>query len=360
MRFELACLLIAWLPVPVLGQIDLAAPEQATPPDSSTTTEARRDAEPGASAPAVPDEGLWPSKKLMRSMLLRWADEASRQYDLDDRQRSRVREAIVERWESYLTEHRADIQPVVNEFIEMRMDIEPPGQEQVQAWAERAVPVFEEAREQISAGTEEFREILEPRQRAKFELDTLKLGVGLQAARQKLEQWRGGTFDADEFWEPTPSVRHQRREERRRRRAEAAAKVPPTSADAEQNDQISLELAAWDRYVGEFARIFDLDEGQRTTVLSVLTELKNRAKAHGDRRRAEIAELEERIATFEGTEEEATELKKQLTELYGPVDDMFQELKSRIESVPTARQRAEAALEKEGDKKDEDGRTSDE
>jgi hypothetical protein len=74
-------------------------------------------------------------------------------------------------------------------------------------------------------------------------------------------------------------------------------------------------------------------------VLSVLSELKERALSHRDRHRDEIAKLEARIASFGGSEEELPELKGQLTELYGPIDDMFKELKLRIESVLTAEQR---------------------
>ncbi len=349
MLIKVAFVLIALLPLTGVAQTDPVEATRESPSDAGMKEEARSAPSPEAATPSTPSEGLWPSRKLMRSMLLRWADEVSRQYELDDEQRVKMQQAVTQRWEPYLTENRAAIQPVLNEFVEMRMDLEPPGKEQVQAWADRAMPIFEQAREQITAGTEEFREILEPRQRAKFELDALKFGIGLQAARHKLGQWREGTFDPVEFWEPTPSVRHERREDRRRREAEAIAKVPPVTNEAEETDQISLELDAWDKYVREFVKIFNLDEGQRTTASSVLTELKGRAEAHRDRRRSEIADLEHRISTFTGSKEEAAELKRRLAELYGPIDEMFQDLKSRIEPIPTERQRAGAGKEEEKD-----------
>ena len=44
----------------------------------------------------------------------------------------------------------------------------------------------------------------------------------------------------------------------------------------------------------------------------------------------EIVRLEQRIQSNRGTEEELAEIKKQLMELYGPIDDLFKDLKRRI------------------------------
>jgi hypothetical protein len=143
----------------------------------------------------------------------------------------------------------------------------------------------------------------------------------------------------NEVWQPTTSQRRARRAERQRGRGAQGAKTAQAAPEPQETDQIALELTAWEQYVEEFIRIYHLDEGQRTATLSVLAELKERAIAHRDLRRDDIARLEHRIATFTGSEEELGELKKQLTELYGPIDDMFAELKRRIEQIPTAQQR---------------------
>lgn len=282
-------------------------------------------------------EGLWPSPKLLKSMLGRWAEEAGEQYELDDEQRGAVREVVVERWETFLTDNRNEIQPLVNEFIEMRMELDPPGKDRVQAWTEKALPVFERSKEQILKTQDEFRQVLRPGQRVGFELETLKMNAGLGLAEEKLRQWRGGEFDKYEFWEALPKERSARREERRKQRearevAEKAAKLP--------DDQIAVEVGRWEKFVAEFNDRFGLDEGQRNTSFSFLHELKERALSHRDRYREEIGGLERRIEGFSGSETELADLKKQLTTLYGPIDDMFKELQSRLERLPTSEQRA--------------------
>ena len=327
-----------------LGIVILLSPP---PPHNASVADTKNVAPPAEVtqdvAPSGQLEGLWPSEKLMSLMLTRWADEISRQHELDDEQRTKVREAVTKRWSTFLNENRRTIQPLVNEFIEMRMGLEPPKKEQVQAWAGKATPAFEQVCEQVDQGTAEFREILNPLQRAKFEREALKIGVGLQIARQKLKQWEAGEYEVGEVWQPKASERRQRRAERQRRSSEQETKTTPAAPKTEETDQIALELGAWEEYVEEFVGVYQLDEGQRTATLSVLAELKERAIGHRDRRRDEIAKLEHHIETFTGSEEELGELKKQLTELYGPIDEMFQELKRRIEQIPTARQRETVA-----------------
>jgi hypothetical protein len=316
---------------------------QTPPPQTESDSVATPDK--GAESP----EGLWPSPRLMRLMLARWAEEASRQYDLDDEQRAKVREATVDRWSKFIDENREAMQPLANEFVEMRMELKPPPKERVQEWAKRAGPVFDKVRTQLDEGADEFRKVLRPVQRAKFEIDALQMKVGLQIAEQRIKQWQSGEFKPDEFWEPLPSDRESRRAEKRRNREEREAKSAYASESSESDakdaaaDQIAVELDTWDRYVAEFIRSYGLDAGQRTTVLSCLSELKERAVAHRDRHHEEIDQLEKRVASNAGTEAELADINKQLVELYGPIDDMFKELRSRIEQVPTAEQRAAAA-----------------
>ena len=286
----------------------------------------------------APQEGLWPSPKLLNLMLQRWAEEACDEYDLDGDQRAKVREATVKRFESFLTENRSQIQPLANEFIEMRMTLEPPSKERVQAWADRALPVFEKSRDKIRESNDEFRKVLRPMQRAKFEVDALQMGAGMAIAEQKLKGWKEGEVDKDVFWEPSPADRRQRREERRRSRAEREQTVEPESPPTPV-DQIVAELDRWEKYVADFVQMFNLNEGQRTAALSCLSELKERAVAHRDRHREDIARLEYRIEHKTATDVPLDDLKKQLSEFYGPIDDMFKELQTRLDQIPTALQR---------------------
>ena len=310
---------------------------------------------PAATAPAETPEGIWPSQKLIKLMLTRWTHEAADKYGLDEQQRARAEEAVVERWTRFLYENRKDVQPLVNEFLEMRMDLTPPSKEKVEDFARRAKPHFDDVAKELDEGTTEFREILRPNQRIKFEIDAAQMKIGVGLATQKFDQWQKGEFDPEDFWEPVgqdPETRRERRRksrEERERQRELAAQKQKELEDASR-DQIEIEMDSWQRYAAAFIRNYRLDAGQKDTVLSCLTELRDRAITHRDRNRDEIIRLEERIASSTGDEGELSEIKRQLDRLYGPIDEMFRELKARIEQVPTSDQRAvaQAAQQEEG------------
>lgn len=321
-------------------------PAAVTPP-----AERAASANEPAGPPAGSDDGLWPSRKLMRLMLTRWADDTSAHFELNVEQRDELRERVVDRWGDFLESNRKDIQPLVNDFLEMRMDSEPPNEKRVRDWAQRAEPLFGKFREQVSAGQDDIREVLPFLKQAKFEVEALGFNAGLQFAETKLKQWKEGEFDTEDFWEPPRGERRKRRvdrmEERQREATDKAAAAREAASTAAHGDtpadQIAQEVDSWEAYVAEFIKLYALDDGQKTTALSVLGELKERALAHRDRRKDDIARLEQRIKAGKGGDEEAAEIKKQLTELYGPVDEMFRELRDRLEQLPTAGQRESAS-----------------
>ena len=313
--------------------------------DRSSTQPQAKEPQPGTRPDPPPADGFWPTPKLLDLMLRRTADDLGSSLELDDEQRPRFRDAAAKRWGQFLTDGRAWIQPLFTEFLEMRMSFDPPTKTQLQAWAGRALPVFRSVRQQIDQGTDDLRDILKPEQRAKFELRRLKLAAGLAYAEAKLTLAESGQITEDdlrEFWQPTRAERDQDDDHQEAGEAVAVGAEKPT-APPTPRDVIAEELAAWTDYVDTLMRTYGFDDGQRDAALSFLSELRQRALTHRDTRREEIVRLEERIARFDGAETELAELKKQLAELYGPIDTMFAELKRRVGAIPTAQQRAAVA-----------------
>ena len=286
----------------------------------------------------LPPPGLWPSDRLMELLIARWADDLSVQHELDDGQCAKAREAIVSHWSAFLSEHRSEFQPLLNEYFELRLELEPPDKKRVQAWAQKAIRAFKKCRAQVERTTEDFRKVLGPRQRTKFEAKALEIHAGLLLAEQRLANWEAGDFEDRDFWEPT-------RSSRRRREAKREEHTESDTPDEEQADPITAEIDSWTRFVRTFIDRYTLDKGQCDAARSCLEELKQRALAHRDRRQAEIAELERRIASQDGAQKEFEEISKKLEELYGPVDRMFEELTRRLDKIPTQAQRAKASGE---------------
>jgi Spy/CpxP family protein refolding chaperone len=285
-------------------------------------------------------EGFWPTKKMMNGMIRRWASEAADHYDLTPDQHKQLEAMMLERWPKFIEDNRRVMQPLINQFFEATVDPEPPSAEAVADWADRAMPLFERFRESIKEGNTQVREILTPKQQAKFDLDALGLAAGMQMAETQLKSWQRGEFDPQDWGD-----RRRRERERQRRRAEEerdrALAAERAASRPSLADEVLVELDAWDKYVADFIAMYHLDDGQRSSAESILTELKSRAqdiRAHAKER---LDEIQQQLSTH--TDPDAKKkLTDELVSIYQPIDTIFAELKKRLEALPTAAQRAVA------------------
>lgn len=296
-----------------------------------------------ATVAAQHPEGLWPSEKLLGLLLARVADRMTERREMSDQLRREIRDAFVDRWSRFLNDNRAKLQPLGNEFLEMRLGLTPPDKKRVQDWAARTAPVFDAIKQQVRESREAVGSALDPVQRAKFAVESMAMEVGLQFAEMKLAQYESGRFDDVDFWQPHGMDREARREIRENRRKKRRAVVAEIRKNQPPVDQIEVELSAWEQFTADFIRIYDLDDAQRNAGLSCLSELTQRAEAHRNRYREEIERLERQIASRAADGPELAEIKEKLVSLYGPIDDMFAELKSRLGTIPTSAQRARVA-----------------
>lgn len=327
-----------------------------------------------------PDEGgIWPTRKMMDLMLARWGDMVSEHYELDEKQSSELTTKIKSRWTTFATENQKTLEPLLTDFIEMRLQMEPPTKEQVAEWSKRASGALDLVEKEIAQGADEMRGILRDDQRAKFDGEMMGFQTGMQFARTQLNRWQQGEFQEREFWDPPLAVRRQRREAEQdkakaeeakakaaaeKAAADASGKAPGGSMAEGPPDQIASEVDAWTQHVEDFIKKYELDEAQKKSAYSILKELKERALAHRDANKPEIDKLERRIALGTGTPEELKQIEEQLVKLYGPIDAMFEELQRRIEPIPTAKQKAaarkrEKAKEAEAKPSDEEKKEGD-
>ena len=283
--------------------------------------------------PAVveePLEGFWPTERMTDMTLKRWASDAAERHQLDETQHAALEEMLLARWPRFLKENRRQLQPVINRFIESRMDPDPPEEGAVQNWAKQALPLYNQGRTLIGELNDEFRKILRPEQLEKFEGDVQRMSQFMGRFGERLTRWEKGEFEENEF--TGRDSRRWRRGRNREARREAA----------EPADQILAELNKWDRYLEDFILRFQLDETQRVAARSIRKELGERALAHRERHMDEILALERRMKTPGAKEEEVAE---GLKELYGPIDQLFGEFEQRLDRLPTEAQRTTAAAE---------------
>jgi len=320
---------------------------QANDPPASAAAETAAE----TAAQDQPDcDGLWPGERMIELTVRRWAAEAASQFELTEEQHREVERSMLDRWPRFFRENRNELQPLVNEFFEARLELEPPSPERVRNWAERAMPVFDRFAQEYDAGVKELRPLLTDEQGGRFIERETQMRAWLALTRGRLSEWQQGRFETAEWWEPVRgSTTHPPPTEPTRVGPVDAGATPANSAAGSSTsgafgdhppDQVVLELDAWDRYVADVIERFRFNDGQQQTARSILKEMKDRALAHRNRHRDEITQLEENLAA--GNPDDSDAIGRELTRLYGPIDEMFRELSARVELIPTAAQRRAA------------------
>lgn len=289
--------------------------------------------------------GFWPTHRMMESLIGRWAEMVASRYELDERQQKELLSQMQRRWLRFADDNEKLLKPLFNDYVEMRLQMEQPTKEQIIEWSQRAAKAFDLFESEINRGTEEMRNLLREDQLPKFEADVLGFQAGMQFARIQLGRWQQGEYREQEFWDPPMAVRRARRAEEEARRAAAEKSRGEADAAAVSTappDQVAAEVDAWQKYVEEFIARYRLDTAQQKTARSILHEMRERALSFRDANKLEIDRLEERIAASRGTPEETAAIEKDLKRLYGPIDALFEEMKRRLEPIPTAEQKAAA------------------
>lgn len=281
---------------------------------------------PGArSGEASASAGFWPTDRLIQNIIRRFVVGLRSEYELTDEQARQVERQMMARWPAWLRRNRPVLQPLFNEMIEARMAPEPPDPDFVADWANRALPIFADFQRTIEEANDEFRDLLTPSQRAKFDAQRLAFAVQMQVTEQTLRRWKRGGFAPREWWRPPVPARRRRSS----RQSETAEGFAP--------------INAWQAYVESFITRYGLDAGQARSARSILAEISERARAYEQRTAKQVGRLERQLR--QADRQTAAALRKQRDQLRQPLVQLFRELKQRLEGLLTAAQRGTAATQ---------------
>jgi len=275
--------------------------------------------------------------------VLDWTARAvARQYDLDKAQARVARKMLVDSAWQFINEHRPLMEELVVKMYDARLSQEEPSAEQVQQWAEKAYPIFDEARKLILEKNLQFHEILNDEQKAKHRIDLEQMQLNFEHMDERLKRWRDGQYKPGEFRQglSDPKYRRQARKRARmlrKRLLEKELKIRPASPEF------------WELYVKLFIDAFQLDQGQQTLAYSILKDIKVEGVAYRTDHKRQFDKLEELVDRLSkiknpspAQQEQLKAARKQLSDLYKPMMEYFEELKVRLMDIPTAAQREAA------------------
>jgi len=266
---------------------------------------------------------FWSVPKIMDV----WVAALTRYYDLDEQQEEFTRALMNQRVKEFLIEHERDVRTLFSEYLGYRMSQEMPDQEVAMEFAGRAAPLMSAIRKEILDGNMDWREILNDEQKKKHDRDLQQMTRFFDQFDGTLERWSNGDVRPADFGRISRSPRRIRKME-----------------------------DGWDIYVKHFIRSYRLDEGQQQTAYSILRELKQAAARYRDSHKEEFAELDTRLQSLSGRTPKTNpadleQYKKQYSSirdhrqrLERPISSLYEQLRSRLDGIPTSDQRREFNL----------------
>lgn len=246
----------------------------------------------------------------------------TRHYNLNKDQEEYTRKLLSQRVKDFLNDHEREARALIAQYMEYQMSQELPDPETAKEFAKKAGPLVKQIRKEIFEGNMRWREILDDQQRAKHDQDLRQMTNFFDGMELGLERWKEGRVQPSDL----PGRLGAR---------------PP---------RLKIE-DAWDYWVRTFIRSYKLDEGQQQTAQSVLRELKAEAARYRDANKDKFTEMEAASAKLSNRspkteptdlakyQEETRGLQKRKEELETPIRGLFDQLRTRVEAIPTTEQR---------------------
>ncbi len=343
-RLTLLLLLTAWAVGPTLGQVRGLDPN-----------------DPGRRQSEIPTEGFWPTQRMIELGIDRITDEMSKFYGFDEDQLWNTRDVLKERFPQWMQENRGELQTLMNQYFEALLSGEPPTPDEVADWSDRALPLFEEFSQMVDTTAEDMREYMTDEQQVLLSGQLAAMQVGMGFMRQRLQTWREGGYDWESEW--PRSHEFKRREGARQKELEdeatraaheamgiapdgsEAAAVPGAAAPTGERKPTSRPSAPrddWTIYVENFIKRYELDAAQQGSARKVLNSLQEQRDRYLQRHVSDINAVEGKLKAAQSADERA-KVQAELDRLNRPLERYFDQLKERLDRIPTRKQRAAAA-----------------
>lgn len=320
-------------------------------------------------------EGFWPTKKMINGWIEMVVDRMKDDYQFDAEQTAAVEALLKQRLPAWLDQNQGELRKLTNEYLETTIGREPPSPEVMAEWAKRAQPFINDFAGVVDKLSGDMREILTDEQQVTLDGNLAVFNVAIKFAGSKVQTWAEGGYDWEQDWRNSPNYRRFRDAERRRMKHEAddaytnatgrprdgelmveaprptqppAGIEAPAPAEAVRPNDAkapgpkSQPKDAWQAYVDEFVKRYQLNDEQRNSAYGFLRVAQEDRDRYLAGKRDDIARAEAAIAAARDKDEKA-QLSEKVQKLKEPIERRFTKLKEKLDTLPTRKQRQEAA-----------------
>jgi len=266
-------------------------------------------------------------------MIKQAADNVSRRYNLNADQAERTREMMRDRVTEFLEENEEAIWPLVRDLARQQLTgktfdaSNPADLAAAKRIGEMALPIVAKAKQAIYDGNEEWGKILitdEQRQLHDYDLREMK-GQFVQI-NKNFEAYKTGNPTTQLPMFPT----HQPKADEPATPVRPPAGIEPAKPKEDR----------WDAYVRNFIKKYELDPGQKGSAESILRDMKERAVRYRASKADQYKAVEKKLKdSLGGDIKKRTAARREELALNKPIEGYFEELKARLDKIPTSAQR---------------------
>jgi hypothetical protein len=294
----------------------------------------------------------------------------SDRYLLDEQQEQTLRGLVEREWGELLARHVGRLVPVITEVLQTRLAGEPYAPEQVARWTELTEPVFEDGRRRLLAAADEFMNVLTPQQRELVQTDLDAAARRIGRMQELRESWRRGAWnpadwgldrDPIQLGDGMPNRDATALESHTGERQQAGSGRTERPADPEESGAPSADATPripaaqgarepdddpWATYVRDFVRRYRLDDAQQRRAWLVYRQARERREFLSQRWAQRIAQCRRALdasPSDDGLRARLSALEKSKADTSRM---LFEELKRRLERLPTRAQRRAAEEER--------------
>jgi len=275
----------------------------------------------------------------------------ARRYQMDESQKQQLRAMLA--WESFnfFMKHSPDLLEQSREMVSTRSRGKAFTPEQVAKWSKVGKPLMREWQERLSNISERMQTRLRPNQLAAINRDLRSWDRRTHEIAQMMDRWERGEWDPADWGLDTDPMHKQPQltaGDRRERPAPEPAQDPGPPEEGQGRPaprdplfEVAGNLDEWERYVRQFITRYKLDTTQETSALSILDQLYDRALQMRETRADQLAQIDRRIRSADDPETKKRYTKEK-EDVLAPIRSLFDDLKRRLDGLPTEAQRQAA------------------
>ncbi|MCH8807385.1 MAG: hypothetical protein IH986_15055 [Planctomycetes bacterium] len=315
-----------------------------------------------------------------------------RKYNLNEEQDEFTQKMLREKTERFLANHEDEIRVLIDRLFDARTggDISPA---ELIAWGKRAQPIYDDAREIIISGNDEWREILTEEQRRIHDQDLKLMWESFARTEDQLGRIVTGEMSIEDFRNPrrprtnsrprttvtpkpqpppqtlapksppvvraqprtipptrpnTRSTRSTDRQVRPQPPTNTRTKTPRRGSSRSSTKTAGNFEGKWDAYTKDFIEKHQLNDDQKQKALTILQDCKDKAKRVMLKNKPRIAKLDQQNEALKSSKDKdrgqrMAEIVKKKLKFLEPVNLIFEkDLKPRLDKLPTRAQRRAA------------------